>query len=62
MKKISSPCYNCTQRHTACHDKCEKYQVYTKNNKEIKKRIAEDFKKNDRRSYKPALYQICHKR
>lgn len=25
---IQSPCKNCADRHTACHDTCKKYEAY----------------------------------
>ena len=60
--KLPNPCFNCTQRHAACHDNCRKYQVYIKIKAEIKRRIAENFRQNDRRLYKPAVRQMCLKK
>lgn len=28
--RLISPCKDCTERHTACHDKCEKYKEWKK--------------------------------
>ena len=30
------PCINCTERHLACHDRCEKYKGWQAENDKIK--------------------------
>lgn len=32
-----TPCRNCFDRHTGCHDSCEEYNKFTKNKEKIKK-------------------------
>lgn len=31
----TSPCLGCPDRHTACHDTCEKYQAYRQGREEL---------------------------
>ncbi|MBE6845339.1 MAG: hypothetical protein E7508_06475 [Ruminococcus sp.] len=59
MKEIHSPCENCTERCTACHDHCLKHHAYLKIQKEIKRRIREYMKKNNPYCFKPTLRKIA---
>ena len=43
-----SPCAGCTERSTACHDKCEKYQAWKAELIEIQKKQSA-FKRINRR-------------
>ena len=36
-----SPCKDCTDRFTACHDKCERYKVWKSRLDEVNKRRKE---------------------
>ena len=36
-----SPCKDCVDRHTACHDKCEKYKAWKSRLDEVNKRRKE---------------------
>lgn len=31
---MTSPCYNCPNRHIGCHGECEKYEKFDRANKE----------------------------
>lgn len=47
-----APCKNCTERHLACHDECEKYKEWKAGENKIKKKIKQE---NEwARSYKNA--------
>ena len=36
-----SPCRGCSDRHIACHDKCEKYKAWKSQLEEVNKRSKE---------------------
>ena len=36
-----SPCKDCVDRHTACHDKCEKYKAWRERLDEVNQRRKE---------------------
>lgn len=40
MVKRMSPCYKCEDRFVGCHDKCEKYQVWSGEMREAKQNYA----------------------
>ena len=35
----TAPCKNCPERHPCCWDTCEKYQVFKKENEEMKEEM-----------------------
>ena len=36
---MNSPCKGCTERHPACHDKCERYQEAKRADFELKRKV-----------------------
>lgn len=40
MRKV--PCKNCENRHLACHDTCEAYKQFAKENEESRKQLTEE--------------------
>lgn len=40
-KKDKSPCTECTERYTACHSKCEKYDTWVKEQRDKKYKISQ---------------------
>ena len=46
MEKV--PCYDCTDRHPACHSECEKYLGWHKRHVERKQQEAEERRRNGR--------------
>ena len=42
MINLKCPCKNCKDRHSACHDTCDKYIDFKNKNAEIRNRILEE--------------------
>lgn len=40
MIRPESPCLFCTRRHIGCHTKCDKYNQYSKEQKEYREHIS----------------------
>ena len=42
LQKRTAPCKGCPDRHTACHDTCERYQKFNAIREEIRQRRAQE--------------------
>ena len=42
-KKYDSPCKDCLDRHTACHDTCEAYQTWRTRKHEVERRSDKEY-------------------
>lgn len=42
VRAMIAPCKSCTERYSACHDTCEKYQEWHKENIRVKSEMKRD--------------------
>ena len=42
QQKRTAPCKGCIERYTACHDSCERYQLFRAEREEIYRRRARE--------------------